>query len=136
MLCLPSVRALLQFRAMILCAAPGSQPVLDHTKYGCDCGQGGSGTAVDEPDRCCQVYDHCYTDAMQHGACQHIVDNPYTETYSYICDEACKTVTCPVGVFNNNFVLNMATFIYYLMRFLLLFSNWAFGRQGTNCPLL
>ncbi|CAB1412686.1 unnamed protein product [Pleuronectes platessa] len=94
--------SLLAFRAMILCAAPGSQPVLDHTEYGCDCGQGGSGTAVDEPDRCCQVYDHCYNDAMQHGACQHIVDNPYTETYSYICDEACKTVTCPLMTDDNS----------------------------------
>ncbi|XP_068994674.1 phospholipase A2-like [Embiotoca jacksoni] len=48
--------------------------------------------------RCCQVHNKCYSEAMQHEGCWFILDNPYTELYSYTCDEASKTVTCP----NNN----------------------------------
>ena len=44
--------------------------------------------------RCCQVHDACYSDAMQHPECWPILDNPYTEFYSYSCDEQSKTVTC------------------------------------------
>ncbi|KAL7391164.1 hypothetical protein ABVT39_005294 [Epinephelus coioides] len=91
-------RAVWQFRGMILCTVPDSWPLLDYADYGCYCGLGGSGTPVDELDRCCQVHDQCYSDAMQHDDCWPILDNPYTELYSYRCDEASKTVTCQ----NNN----------------------------------
>ncbi|XP_040897981.1 phospholipase A2 [Toxotes jaculatrix] len=91
-------RAVWQFRAMILCTVPDSWPVLDYADYGCYCGLGGSGAPVDELDRCCQVHDQCYSDAMQHEDCWPILDNPYTEMYSYSCDRASKTVTCR----NNN----------------------------------
>uniref|UniRef100_A0A3B5AZ61 Phospholipase A2 n=1 Tax=Stegastes partitus TaxID=144197 RepID=A0A3B5AZ61_9TELE len=87
-------RALWQFRGMMLCTLPDSWPLLDYADYGCYCGLGGSGTPVDELDSCCQVHDRCYTEALQHDECWPIFDNPYTEIYSYTCDEASKTVTC------------------------------------------
>ncbi|KAF1388960.1 hypothetical protein PFLUV_G00068340 [Perca fluviatilis] len=87
-------RAVWQFRAMILCTVPDSWPVLDYADYGCYCGLGGSGTPVDELDRCCQIHDQCYSDAMQLDECWPIFDNPYTELYSHRCDKASKSVTC------------------------------------------
>ncbi|XP_019959066.2 phospholipase A2-like isoform X2 [Paralichthys olivaceus] len=93
-------RALHQFRKMIQCTMPGSKPILNYADYGCYCGYGGNGTAVDDLDRCCQVHDNCYGDAMQLDECWSILDNPYTKVYSYSCEEANKTVTC--GKDNNN----------------------------------
>ncbi|MGH0188758.1 UNVERIFIED_CONTAM: hypothetical protein FKN15_031285 [Acipenser sinensis] len=84
--------AVWQFRNMIICVMPSSWPLLDFNNYGCYCGLGGSGTPVDELDRCCQVHDSCYNEALQHKDCWPIFDNPYTEIYSYTCREA--TVTC------------------------------------------
>ncbi|XP_058851633.1 phospholipase A2-like [Acipenser ruthenus] len=84
--------AVWQFRNMIICVMPSSWPLLDYNNYGCYCGFGGSGTPVDELDRCCQVHDSCYNEALQHKDCWPIFDNPYTEIYSYTCREA--TVTC------------------------------------------
>uniref|UniRef100_A0A3Q1AV66 Phospholipase A2 n=1 Tax=Amphiprion ocellaris TaxID=80972 RepID=A0A3Q1AV66_AMPOC len=69
-------------------------PVLDYADYGCYCRLGGSGTPVDGLDSCCQVHDRCYSEALQHEDCWPILDNPYTEMYSYSCDKASKTVTC------------------------------------------
>nr|P59069.1 RecName: Full=Phospholipase A2 superbin c; Short=svPLA2; AltName: Full=Phosphatidylcholine 2-acylhydrolase [Austrelaps superbus] len=45
---------LIQLSNMIKCAIPGSRPLLHYTDYGCYCGKGGSGTPVDELDRCCK----------------------------------------------------------------------------------
>ncbi|KAJ0019551.1 hypothetical protein NQD34_007120 [Periophthalmus magnuspinnatus] len=99
LLCLPlpallQDRAVWQFRAMILCTMPDSFPILDYTDYGCYCGLGGSGEPVDELDRCCQIHDQCYSDAMQHKDCWPILDNPYTHKYHYSCDKTTKTLTC------------------------------------------
>ncbi|MBN3284426.1 PA2I Phospholipase, partial [Polyodon spathula] len=77
---------------MIICVMPSSWPLLDYNNYGCYCGLGGSGTPVDELDRCCQVHDNCYSEALKHKDCWPIFDNPYTEIYSYTCRDA--TVTC------------------------------------------
>ncbi|XP_070299572.1 phospholipase A2, major isoenzyme isoform X4 [Salvelinus sp. IW2-2015] len=43
---------------------------------------------------CCEVHDRCYSDAMQHDECWPIIDNPYTESYAYDCDENLRKVTC------------------------------------------
>ncbi|XP_058267327.1 phospholipase A2-like [Hemibagrus wyckioides] len=87
-------RALWQFRHMIICTIPTSWPFLEYGNYGCYCGWGGSGTPVDDLDRCCQVHDNCYGEALKHKACWTIFDNPYTEIYAYDCNKATKKITC------------------------------------------
>ncbi|XP_062269243.1 phospholipase A2, minor isoenzyme-like [Platichthys flesus] len=98
-------RAVHQFRKGIKCLVPDSLPVLDYADYGCYCGYGGSGTPVDELDRCrcCEMHDQCFDNAMQHDACWSIFDNPYTEIYTYSC-----TVSTFSSSENNN---ARATFI-------------------------
>ncbi|XP_069475850.1 phospholipase A2, minor isoenzyme-like [Ambystoma mexicanum] len=88
----PDIKALWQFRAMIKCAIPTSDPLLDYNDYGCYCGKGGSGTPLDTLDRCCYVHDDCYGQAMNHPDCNWVFDNPYTESYSHTCSGT--SITC------------------------------------------
>uniref|UniRef100_A0A673UNT3 Phospholipase A2 n=1 Tax=Suricata suricatta TaxID=37032 RepID=A0A673UNT3_SURSU len=46
-----SPRAVWQFRNMIKCTIPESDPLMDYNNYGCYCGLGGSGTPVDDLDK-------------------------------------------------------------------------------------
>ncbi|XP_074966732.1 phospholipase A2 isoform X2 [Phalacrocorax aristotelis] len=87
-----SSRAMWGFRSMIKCTIPNSYPLLQFADYGCYCGFGGSGTPVDELDRCCEVHDHCYAQAKRLESCRHIVDNPYTKPYSFTCSSG--QITC------------------------------------------
>lgn len=91
-------RSVIQLGEMIQCVIPGSQPLLQYSNYGCYCGPGGSGTPVDELDRCCQVHDQCYGDAKKHPKCRKVIDSPYTMIYKYNCDKSSKKITCG----NNN----------------------------------
>ena len=66
-------RSLWDLKNLIDCALPSSWPVIDFADYGCYCGKGGSGTAVDKLDRCvcvcvcvcrcCETHGHCYSAA-------------------------------------------------------------------------
>ncbi|KAL2298543.1 hypothetical protein Nmel_015545 [Mimus melanotis] len=87
-----SSRAVWLFRELIKCTLPNSHPLLDFNGYGCYCGLGGSGTPVDELDRCCQVHDNCYSQAMELESCRFLLDNPYTKSYSYSCSDG--KITC------------------------------------------
>ncbi|XP_067163429.1 phospholipase A2 [Apteryx mantelli] len=87
-----SPRAVWQLREMVKCTIPESNPLVDFADYGCYCGLGGSGTPVDELDRCCQAHDHCYSEAKKLPACRVLLDNPYTKTYSFTCSG--KEITC------------------------------------------
>ncbi|NWI84419.1 PA21B Phospholipase, partial [Pitta sordida] len=87
-----SPRAVWQFRSMIKCTLPSSHPTLDYADYGCYCGLGGSGTPVDDLDRCCQVHDDCYSQAMNLPSCRFVVDNPYTKLYKFSCSDG--RITC------------------------------------------
>nr|QSI84031.1 phospholipase A2 IB [Calliophis bivirgatus] len=88
----PQPLNLYQFGNMIKCTIPGSRPLLDYSNYGCYCGLGGSGTPVDQLDRCCQTHDLCYSQAKKHPACTSPLDSPYIKIYSYTCSEG--TLTC------------------------------------------
>uniref|UniRef100_A0A8C5MH52 Phospholipase A2 n=1 Tax=Leptobrachium leishanense TaxID=445787 RepID=A0A8C5MH52_9ANUR len=85
-------RNLLQFRQIIKCTNPHSKPLEQYNQYGCYCGFGGTGTPVDELDMCCKIHDNCYGESMTVAGCKFILDNPYTEIYSYSCTD--NKVTC------------------------------------------
>ncbi|XP_064531452.1 phospholipase A2 isoform X1 [Pseudopipra pipra] len=87
-----SPRAMWLFRKLIKCTLPDSHPLLDFNGYGCYCGLGGSGTPVDELDRCCQVHDNCYGEAKKLDSCRFLLDNPYTKSYKYSCSSG--EITC------------------------------------------
>ncbi|KAL2092293.1 hypothetical protein ACEWY4_012091 [Coilia grayii] len=93
--CVPtSDRHLSQFRQMIKCTLPDSDPLSDFGDYGCYCGLGGEGEPVDQLDRCCEVHDGCYGLAQNHSACNSLLDSPYTNIYDFTCNKTSKTITC------------------------------------------
>nr|QSI84027.1 phospholipase A2 IB [Calliophis bivirgatus] len=88
----PQPLNLYQFGNMIQCTIPKRLSWTSFVDYGCYCGKGGSGTPVDELDRCCQTHDNCYTEAGIHPDCKRFWEHPYTKLYAYTCSEG--TLTC------------------------------------------
>nr|Q9I844.1 RecName: Full=Basic phospholipase A2 cPt10; Short=svPLA2; AltName: Full=Phosphatidylcholine 2-acylhydrolase; Flags: Precursor [Laticauda semifasciata]BAB03299.1 phospholipase A2 [Laticauda semifasciata] len=70
---------LVQFTYLIQCANKGSRASYHYADYGCYCGAGGSGTPVDELDRCCKIHDDCYGEAEKMGC------YPKLTMYNYYC---------------------------------------------------
>ncbi|TKS84231.1 Basic phospholipase A2 beta-bungarotoxin A1 chain [Collichthys lucidus] len=81
-------KSVLQFGNMILCVLPHSDPIGQFANYGCYCGFGGSGKPVDALDRCCQIHDHCYSVAQDHGC------EPYFTDYNFKCYKPWRQLTC------------------------------------------
>ncbi|XP_072103847.1 phospholipase A2, minor isoenzyme-like isoform X1 [Mobula birostris] len=79
-------RNLIQFSNMISCAIPGCSALLRFNDYGCYCGPGGSGTPVDDLDRCCQTHDNCYGDAENKENCK-TVFSPTMVYYHWSCSK-------------------------------------------------
>ncbi|XP_027890398.1 phospholipase A2-like [Xiphophorus couchianus] len=95
--------ALWQFGEMISCAQPGVNP-LAYNEYGCWCGLGGSGTPVDDVDRCCEAHDKCYKNSRKIPGCEGVFDLPYIIIYGFSCsnrqvycsaaNEKCEAAVC------------------------------------------
>uniref|UniRef100_A0A194AT46 phospholipase A2 n=1 Tax=Micrurus tener TaxID=1114301 RepID=A0A194AT46_9SAUR len=83
----PEPLNLINFKLMIECTTRRS--VWDFTNYGCYCGAGGSGTPVDELDRCCKVHDDCYAAAEKYHGC-----SPKATLYTSTCSPRTGNVTC------------------------------------------
>ncbi|XP_062890154.1 phospholipase A2-like [Mobula hypostoma] len=79
-------RNLIQFGELIKCANPSITSPLQFNNYGCYCGTGGSGTPVDDLDRCCQTHDKCYEDADKKEKCR-TVFSPKMIHYNYSCSK-------------------------------------------------
>nr|ACY68713.1 phospholipase A2 isoform 4 [Parasuta nigriceps] len=93
----PQPLNLVQFDSIIECANYGSRPSWHYLDYGCYCGKGGSGTPVDDLDRCCKTHDDCYAEADKKGC------NPTFSVYSWKCgsdgptcsdNNECKAFIC------------------------------------------
>ncbi|CAG02506.1 unnamed protein product, partial [Tetraodon nigroviridis] len=82
-------RALWHFGQMIECVQPGIN-ALRYNEYGCWCGVGGSGTPVDDVDRCCRTHDKCYEASREVPGCAEIL--PYIIDYEFTCSN--QQVTC------------------------------------------
>ncbi|KAJ7337961.1 phospholipase A2 (consuming 1,2-dipalmitoylphosphatidylcholine), partial [Desmophyllum pertusum] len=66
--------------------------------YGCYCGPGGNGTAVDDLDRCCKVHDDCYGELQNSERCP---ENFSVYTSSYTTEW--KPTDCkPVSYYGND----------------------------------
>ncbi|XP_063050792.1 phospholipase A2-like [Engraulis encrasicolus] len=78
---------------MVQCKLPDRNPLLDFWDYGCYCGLGGGGTAVDQMDRCCQAHDECYDEAQNYESCDSFFDSPYFNFYEFECNDD-KNITC------------------------------------------
>ncbi|XP_061905374.1 phospholipase A2-like [Entelurus aequoreus] len=77
-------RAVSDLSGIIQCYT--GRPFSSYWFYGCYCGIGGSGVAVDQTDECCRSHDCCYEDASSQG-CQ-----PLTDNYAWTCNN--NMITC------------------------------------------
>ncbi|XP_019630529.1 PREDICTED: basic phospholipase A2 PA-11-like [Branchiostoma belcheri] len=86
-----AARNVVQFGSMI--SHVTGRSAFDYLEYGCYCGIGGSGTPVDDIDRCCQVHDRCY-EAVYGVGLAHIVTYSWTGVVGgYVtCDNDFGTV--------------------------------------------
>uniref|UniRef100_R4G2H2 PLA2-Hem-7 n=1 Tax=Hemiaspis signata TaxID=355698 RepID=R4G2H2_9SAUR len=104
----PQPLNLYQFGNMIGCANHNTRGWSDYANYGCYCGWGGSGTPVDELDRCCKIHDDCYGEAEKNcfpkltlysWKCTENVPtcDSKKECESFVCDCDAKAAICFAG---------------------------------------
>ncbi|CAH3017037.1 unnamed protein product, partial [Porites evermanni] len=73
-------RNLYQFHKMIECSTNLSS--YHYHDYGCYCGYGGGGNAVDETDMCCKIHDACYEAISNHPNLCSFESSVYWKIYS------------------------------------------------------
>ncbi|XP_022079277.1 phospholipase A2 AP-PLA2-II-like [Acanthaster planci] len=90
---------LVQFSKLVMCLGNiGYTEGLEYNGYGCFCGKGGKGTPVDATDRCCEVHDNCYGQAVKEGKCWSI--ETYGTTYWY--DKSTSSGSCSIRCWEEN----------------------------------
>ncbi|XP_022079241.1 phospholipase A2 AP-PLA2-I-like [Acanthaster planci] len=76
------IRNVYQFGKFVMCLGDLSlSQAWEYNGYGCHCGLGGSGTPLDDTDRCCVDHDNCYKRAVDKGKCY--TWETYTLPYKY-----------------------------------------------------
>ncbi|XP_073240703.1 basic phospholipase A2 homolog 1-like [Porites lutea] len=86
-------RNLYQFHKMIECSTNLSS--YHYHDYGCYCGYGGGGNAVDETDMCCKIHDACYEAISNHPNLCSFESSVYWKIYSR--DNTCTGCTDEEG---------------------------------------
>lgn len=86
-------RNLYQFHKMIECSTNLSS--YHYLDYGCYCGYGGGGNAVDETDMCCKIHDACYEAISNHPNLCPFESSVYWKIYSR--DDTCTGCTDEEG---------------------------------------
>jgi len=94
----PQMRSVVEFGNMIRCLTDRNiiSSWLDYDGYGCYCGLGGTGTPLDDTDRCCYEHDSCYDVVMKSGKCS-FESQVYVINYDATienCREVDARVTC------------------------------------------
>lgn len=90
-------RSVMRLGEMISCTTKKNmmEVLQQFNGYGCWCGFGGKGQAIDPVDGCCQGHDECYTKVIADGACNS--NEVYTVDYKRSCKNAKASCSSKAG---------------------------------------